>query len=279
MSWPTTRLFLRARPTHFFAPKLPWFFFFFMEFDLGTNQLVPLEINLPSHFGPVEYRGCADYFDRPRKDLKGCGTYKFKIEQLDAGVPHLLLKVTPDWFVSPTTTRIGQVTFTSGEMATVSVFVCPAGFTASSWLTMLTTSNWDTMNGWLMDRCSVDIAGMHETSPCSTKDSYLLAPDDSVYVVTHGPSAITDVTIVLLLPTYKMITSDVTSILDHLHRAPPSQVSFEWATIQAGKRYTVERSKIDKWLDKCPNSYIKRIMEWVDEDDDEKDDLSDCDIP
>lgn len=209
----------------------------------------------------------------------GCGTHKFAVPALMPGEPHQLLKVTPTWFACKTNVRIGKVMFTSGAKATVSVFVCPVGFTPSSWHTMLTTSNWDTMNGWLMDRCSVETAGTHETYPCSTKDAYQLGPDDSVHVVTHGKCGITDVSIVLELPTYEAISSDVMSLSDHLPRAPPSQVSFEWSEKHAQERYIVERAKIIKWLDKAPNSDINRVLNMISDsdEDEEKDNLTDCD--
>ncbi len=224
-----------------------------------------------------------DYFDLNRNDLKGCGTYKCEIALLEPGKPHPLLKVTPQWFVSPTTVHIGEVTFTAGGKATVSVFVCPAGFTAASWHTMLTTANWDTMNGWMMDRCSVETAGTHATIPCSTKDAYLLGPDDTVYVVQHGRFNIKDVTIPLELPTYQMITSNVKSLSDHLPRAPPSQVSYEWSSIQAAKRWTADQEAILKWLPKAAGANIRRIMDMIydeqsdESEDEEKDNLTDCD--
>jgi len=222
----------------------------------------------------------ATYFDQNRNDLKGCGTYIVRPAVVAPSIPVLLLRMTPDWFVSPTTVRIGKVTFTSGGKATVSVFVCPAGFTASSWLTMLTTSNWDTMNGWMMDRSSVDCAGIHETLPTSTKDAYLLEPDDSIFVATSGAFELTDVTIVLELPTYKTIVSNVKSLSNHVHRAQSSVVSYQWATIRSAERWTVDSKKIMTWLETAPNSDIARILEMIpdsDDEDEEKDNLTDCD--
>ncbi len=214
-------------------------------------------------------------FTDNKADLLGVGPYPRDVKVLTPGEPYQLLKVSPQWFVSHTMVRINRMTFTSGAKATVSVFVCPVGITPSSWLTMLTESNWDTMNGWMMDRCSVDTGGIHETIPCSTMDWYRLDPDDAVFVVAHGQFAITDVAIDLVLPTYEEIRYlPATKISDPLPRAPRSQVSYEYATIRAAKRHTSEREKIDKWLEKCPHSYINRIMEWVDE---EEKDLTDSD--
>ncbi len=207
------------------------------------------------------------YFDRELTDicmdLRGCGKYIYEIKELKPCDPHLLIRVTPEWFVSHTNVRIGSLTFTSGGPATVSVFVCPAGFTPSSWLIMLTSANWDTMNGWILDRLDIEVAGTHESIPTSSKDAYQLGPDDAVYLVNHGQLPLTDVTIALVLPTYKAILSDVKSLSAYQPRPTPSQVSYEWSTKKAAERYTVDKEKIINWLDRAPNASVGRILDMI----------------
>lgn len=214
---------------------------------------------------------------KKRMDLLGVGKFIYNIKELSPSEPHLLTKVSPEWFVSHTTVRLGYMTFTSGAEATVSVFVCPGGFTASSWLTMLMSANWDTMDGWIMDRCKVEGPGIHETVPCSTKDAYQLGPDDSVFVVNHGLLPITDITIALVLPTYKQILSDVTSLSVYQPRPSPSQVSYEWSTIQAAKRTTINIELVKDFILNATDNDVRSVCDYINkntcygDDDDDSD--------
>lgn len=196
-------------------------------------------------------------------ELLGVGWRKYDIPELKPGEPYRLLKVTPDWFVCHTTIHLDRLIFSSGGKATVSVFVCPAGFTPSSWLTMLTSANWDTMDGWMMDRMSVDDAGTHKSFPCSSKLGYQLGPDDAVVIATQGSLPLTDLTLHFKLPTYKEILSDVTSLSAYQPRPSAQQVSYEYSTKKAAERHPKEMKKIHKWLETAPQSDINRVLEMV----------------
>lgn len=199
-----------------------------------------------------------------RIEQLGIGRRQYNIPELLPNDYHLLTKVTPEWFVCHTTVHIGVLKFTSGAKAIVSVFVSPAGFTPSSWLTMLTVGNWDAGAGYLMDRMKVGAEGTHESIPCSTKDAYQLGPDDRIYVVNHGPLAITDVTITLVLPTYREILSDATS-LSGLQRQTPEVVSYRWANENAKKRLEKADIELERYIENASGKQITMLVDFCDE--------------
>lgn len=226
-----------------FPPKLPWFF-------LMNTQTI-------GYFEDLQRQA------KNRMQLLGVGSRKYLVKRIEPGHAHLLLKVTPEWFVSCTTVRLGEVKFTSTGKVTVSLFVCPAGFTPLSWLTMLMGTNWDTTNGWMMDRYK-DVSGKtHVSIPTSTQDSYQLGPDEAVYIVNGGACAITDIDIDLVLPTYETITSNVRSLSDHLPRLSQDQVTHDWAMKRAAERSVVNLEIINKLLERGDDHQIKQVAAYI----------------
>ncbi len=194
-------------------------------------------------------------------DLRGIGKSDFFFDVIPPYETKLVTKVTPEWFVCHTTVKPGPVVFSSSGKATVSLFVCPAAYTPSSWHTML-MANWDTSKGWMLDRTSGQHEGTHESIPCSIEHGFQLGPDEGIYLLNSGPSEIKNVGISLVMPTYKEITSDVMKIFNcHVVRTAVSEVIHQWAIKNAEARQNKRARKVFQ----CLNTFSDKQMEQLEE--------------
>ncbi len=203
---------------------------------------------------------------RPKKkkkffimELLGTGQRKYSVDVLEAGEFKQLFKVTPEWFVCDTTVQLGHVEFSCNGKATVSLFVCPVGFSPLSWHTMLMRTAWDTYVGWLLDRIHVDKAGTHASIPCSTEDAYKLGPDDRMYLYNSGPSDLSEVTIRFDLLTYQQIISDPTKTSAHVLRKSVDVVTYSYSTKKAMERAEVQGTKLMSYLAQTGVGNLNRV--------------------